>query len=171
MASPPLHPAGYPLDRLLDECEIRFGRRSGPGGQHRNKVETAVVLTHRPTGVRGEASERRSQAANRRTATQRLRVNLALRVRCERPGDATPSELWQSRCRAGQADIRPTHTDFPAVLAELLDVLASSDQDVRAAAAPLGITPSQVVKLLRIEPRALQQVNHIRRLRGRRPLR
>ena len=39
----------------------RYAASSGPGGQHRNKVETAVVITHTPSGIQGEASERRSQ--------------------------------------------------------------------------------------------------------------
>ncbi|MCY2992774.1 MAG: peptide chain release factor-like protein [Planctomycetota bacterium] len=53
-----IHPAALAIDQLLRECQIVRTRRSGPGGQHRNKVETAVVITHLPSGVKGEASER-----------------------------------------------------------------------------------------------------------------
>src|SRR5262249_27924451 len=42
------HPAARAPDALLAECEVRRTRRSGPGGQNRNKVETAVVLRHLP---------------------------------------------------------------------------------------------------------------------------
>src|SRR4051794_13878872 len=73
-----LHPACVPTAALLLQCEVRRQRRSGPGGQHRNKVETAVVLVHGPTGIRGEASERRSQTQNLKVAVQRLRVKLAI---------------------------------------------------------------------------------------------
>ena len=59
------HPAATRAEQLLAECEVRRLRRSGPGGQHRNKVETAVALRHLPTGVQAEANERRSQAQNR----------------------------------------------------------------------------------------------------------
>ena len=46
-----IHPAALDPDVLAGECEFRATRRSGPGGQNRNKVETAVILTHRPTGT------------------------------------------------------------------------------------------------------------------------
>ena len=69
-----VHPACLPIDELLAQCDVRHERRSGPGGQHRNKVATAVVLTHRPTGVRAEANERRSQAENHAEAVRRLRL-------------------------------------------------------------------------------------------------
>src|SRR3989442_8957319 len=75
------HPAGLDPEALNAECEFRATRRSGPGGQNRNKVETAVILTHRPTGIRAEASERRTQGENRRAARFRLRIELALTVR------------------------------------------------------------------------------------------
>ncbi len=165
------HPATLPEPQLLRDCEIRFDRRSGPGGQHRNKVETAVVITHRPTGVQGEASERRSQAANRRTATFRLRVNLALAVRSDQRFGETASPLWQARIRGGRIALRPDHEDFPSLLAELLDVLSEHQLDLRAASAALGITPSQIVRMLKMQPRALQQVNQGRGQQGKGTLR
>src|SRR5262245_62118596 len=105
------HPASLPPAELLAQCQTRRTRRSGPGGQHRNKVETAVVLTHVPTGLRAEANERRSQAENLRMALFRLRVNLALEVRQLK--GAAPSALWQSRCRGGRIVLSAEHDDFP----------------------------------------------------------
>jgi hypothetical protein len=169
-----IHPAAVEPDVLAGECEFRATRRSGPGGQNRNKVETAVILTHRPTGIRAEASERRTQGENRRAALSRLRIELALTVR--RPlGESgaeayRPSVLWQARCQGGRIVVNPEHEDFPALLAEALDVLHALGDDPRAAAEALGCSPSQLIKLLKEEPRAWVQFNARRRQAGRHPL-
>ena len=171
MSHEQLHPAALDGDRLYGECEVRRQRRCGPGGQHRNKVETAVTLVHRLTGTIGQASERRSQAANRRVALFRLRVNLALQVRRPIDADRAASDLWRRRCGGGRIVVRATHADFPALLAEALDVLSSRDMDCRSAAEALGCSVSQLTKLLKKEPRALATVNDQRRRLGRRALR
>jgi protein subunit release factor B len=80
-------PLPEPLDpeRVLAECELEFVRASGPGGQHRNRRETGVRLTHLPTGVVVMATERRSQAANRRLALERMVERLERRRHVRRP--------------------------------------------------------------------------------------
>jgi len=165
-----VHPAALPAQQLLAECDLRQLRRSGPGGQHRNKVETAVVLSHRPTGVRAEANERRSQAENRSVALLRLRLNLALEIRHSRASNETPSPLWQSRCRGGRIGVSASHEDFPALLAEALDAVSACDADVKAAAARLHCTGSQLVKLLKKEPRVMLLMNRWRGEHGLHPL-
>ena len=164
------HPAATASGPLAAECEIRRTRRSGPGGQNRNKVETAVVLVHRPTGINAEASERRSQSENLRNALFRLRLNLAMAIRLPFAGDQGPSPLWQSRCRGGRVVVSPEHDDYPTLVAEALDVLEAHGLDPRASAAALGCTPSQLTKLLKAEPRVLQHVNERRREAGLHPL-
>lgn len=171
MSQPYDHPAAASPVQLWTECEVRRLRRSGPGGQHRNKVETAVSLHHLPTGVRAEASERRSQARNRAEALFRLRANLALKVRRPCGHDYTPSPLWRSRCGGGLLKVSDSHDDFPALLAEALDVLAVCNADPKLSAAALGCTPSQLVRLLKLDPRALILVNQWRRERQMRWLR
>ncbi len=66
-----------PDEALLAECQETFFVGSGPGGQHRNKTESAVRLVHLPTGIAVTATERRSQARNRSAALERLRATLA----------------------------------------------------------------------------------------------
>jgi hypothetical protein len=175
MADRSVHPATLDPEALAAECEFRATRRSGPGGQNRNKVETAVVLTHRPTGIRAEASERRTQGENRRAALARLRIELALAIRrpIERADGepSVPGALWRSRCIGGRIAINPGHEDFPALLAEALDVLDAMDDDPRAASEVLGCSATQLVKLLKEEPRALARLNEKRRQAGRHPLR
>jgi len=58
----------------LNEADLEetFARSSGPGGQHVNKVSTAVTLRHRPSGVSVTVQDSRSQATNRRIARERL---------------------------------------------------------------------------------------------------
>ena len=55
-----------------DEFEEVFSRSSGPGGQHVNKVSTAVTLVHRPSGISVTVQETRSQYRNRQLAMNRL---------------------------------------------------------------------------------------------------
>src|SRR5262245_63027271 len=88
------------LDALARDCEITFHRASGPGGQHRNKVETAVRVLHLPTGLIARASERRSREQNRREALRRLAEKIAAKARKPRPRVATvKSEAVRERER------------------------------------------------------------------------
>ena len=76
-------------EALLAECEVETFRAGGPGGQHQNKTESAVRLTHRPSGIRVTAREERSQHRNRALALARLRERLHERNREEKPRVAT----------------------------------------------------------------------------------
>lgn len=58
---------------LLRECEVDTFRASGPGGQHVNKTESAVRLTHLPSGLVVTCREERSQHRNKATCLQKLR--------------------------------------------------------------------------------------------------
>ena len=166
----PGHPAELNPETLLAECEVTRTRVGGPGGQRRNKVETAVRILHRATGVTAAAAERRSQVENQRVALFRLRVSLALQVRFDRRA-TEPSPLWRSRCRKGNIVLNPNHDDFPAILAEVLDILANLSWQTKSAAEELECTSSQMIKLLKAEPRAMVYVNQNRSELGLHPLR
>lgn len=166
----PAHPASLAEEDLLAQCDLTKGRSGGPGGQHRNKVETKVTLTHRPTGVSAQAGERRSAVENKRVALRRLRLTLATLVRVGVPAGEARSELWRSRVRGGRIVCSPEHRDYPALLAEAMDVIEASGLDPRKAALRLGCTASQLVKLVQEHPPAMERWNTGRAEHGMRPL-
>jgi len=79
----PIHPTDR--ESLERDCDLEFFIAGGPGGQHRNKVETGVRLTHRPTGLVVTATERRSQSANREAAYERMAERLTEAQRVRKP--------------------------------------------------------------------------------------
>jgi protein subunit release factor B len=66
-------------EELLRECEVETFRSGGPGGQHVNKVETGVRLTHRATGLVATCREERSQHRNKMNCLRKLREEAARR--------------------------------------------------------------------------------------------
>jgi protein subunit release factor B len=61
---------------LCGQVRAEYYRSKGPGGQRKNKKETAVRLKHLPSGVTVTAAESRYQAVNKRRAFQRLQEKL-----------------------------------------------------------------------------------------------
>ena len=94
----------YPTDResLERDSDVEFVRASGKGGQNRNKVETGVRLTHRPTGLVVMATERRSQAQNREVAFERMAERLEELQREETPRVPTRVNRVQREARLAE---------------------------------------------------------------------
>jgi hypothetical protein len=166
----PSHPVAWTEEALLKECTVKRGRHSGPGGQHRNKVETAIEITHQPSGVSTMATERRSQKENLREAIKRLRLRLAIEVRTVQSAEVHPSQLWESRCVGGRLQCSERHIDFAVMLAEALNAIDAKDYDLKCAAAALGCSTSQLIRFVARVPDGLQRVNAERAARGLRTL-
>lgn len=92
-------------DINVKDLRIDFFRASGPGGQHRNKSESGVRITHLPTGVVVTATESRSRYVNLRQAMVRLAARLAARNRpvipriATRPGKAAVARRLELKRR------------------------------------------------------------------------
>jgi peptide chain release factor 2 len=78
-----------------EDIQIDTYRASGAGGQHVNKTDSAVRITHRPTGVVVQCQNERSQSANKNTAMAMLRSKLI-----EREEERRREELAKERGEA-----------------------------------------------------------------------
>jgi len=96
---------GLDPESIERDSEIQFLRGSGPGGQNRNKVETGVRLTHRPTGISVTATDTKSQSQNRDNALERLRRRLIDMNTLEAPRIATRTPKRVKKQRVEQKRI------------------------------------------------------------------
>lgn len=80
-------------EKLLAQCTMETFRAGGPGGQHQNTTESAVRLTHEPTGVVMTCRQERSQHRNRKIALRRLRKKLMAMVRKQKKEDRKPTKV------------------------------------------------------------------------------
>jgi ribosome-associated protein len=110
------------MERLQRDVVIEVYRAPGPGGQRKNRKETAVRLKHIPTGLTVVASERRSQALNREIAFERLQKRLAelyrprkRRVRTKPPAGAIGAQRDEKK-RQSQRKRSRNRIDVPAEL-------------------------------------------------------
>lgn len=150
--------------QLLAECEVHIHRTSGPGGQHRNKVATAIRLHHRPSGLTVTGTERRSQQENKAMAVHRLREALALYTRAPLPEQITwpPNvNIQQGRLRVNEKNPALHH-----VIGLVLDALVAYGGQPKDAAERLGITPTSLTRFLAAHAKAWTEANRIRESLG-----
>jgi hypothetical protein len=162
-------------DALIAQCEVDRYRASGPGGQHRNKTESAVRLRHKLTGVSAIGEDSRSQSENKLHAVRRLRAAIALEVREPvRLEGFMPSPRLASLVAGGTAPLgaktRLTGT-YWAAIGELIDLLVAGGLEIAATAQRLGLTTGALSKLLLHDDQVARVVNDLRRAAGMRALR
>ena len=158
-------------DALIGQCEVDRYRASGPGGQHRNKTESAVRLRHKLSGVSVIGEDSRSQAENKVHAVRRLRSAIALEVR--EPVFAISPRL-QAFATTGTAPLGAKTRltgEYWAAMAELLDLLVAGNLEIATTAQKLGLTTGALSKLLLHDEHVGRAVNDLRRAKGMRALR
>ncbi|XP_052176989.1 uncharacterized protein LOC127791192 isoform X2 [Diospyros lotus] len=166
-------------EELMRQCEMDTFKASGPGGQHRNKRESAVRLTHLPTGIVAQAVEDRSQHKNRGAALARLRTLLALKVRNTVDLDAysPPQELRQilpakSTIRGSDCgpQIGPNNPKFVLGMQALLDLIIAVEGSISDAARKLGLSTGALSRLILSDDSLRMAVNEFRMSKGLKPL-
>ncbi|XP_028769282.1 uncharacterized protein LOC114726755 isoform X2 [Neltuma alba] len=158
-------------EELLRQCDMDTFKSSGPGGQHRNKRESAVRLKHIPTGIIAQAAEDRSQHKNRASALTRLRALIALKVRSTVDLDAylPPQELLQilpakSSIRGSDCGPRigPNNPKFVLGMQALLDLIFAVGGSISEAAKFLGLSTGALSRLILSDDSLRMAVNELR---------
>lgn len=160
-------------EQLLAQCVMDRFRAPGPGGQHRNKVDSGVRLRHEPTGLVGQATEARSQHENRDSALKRLRKAIALGYRrdVKLEGYVAPPELVRILPAQGGQRIKGRHPEFWRGVQLLLDVFVATGCSLSETAGRVGVSTGQLSRLVTGEPELFRAMNALREARGMRPLR
>ena len=140
-------------EALLKQCKEDRYKSGGPGGQRRNKVETAVKLHHAASGASVHANNSRYLQRNRLSAVRHLRERIAIETRApfslETPN--VPDEFTVHIGPKGTFSINPKNPTYPLVVATALDALKAAGGSYAKAAKALGITTSQMVKFLKAD--------------------
>jgi hypothetical protein len=167
-------------EQLLAGCDVHIYKASGPGGQHRNKVSSAVRLRHRATEISAVANDSRSQHDNRRQALVRLRMNLALQWRVSASPVDAPLPAVVAEClhtpkkptseaplhlQIGRKDVR-----FWPIAAYLLDWLNDAQGRLAPVAARLGVSTGNLTRVLKSDRHLLAAAQTLRREHHQRPI-
>ena len=160
----------FPSDEvLLAQCDVDTYRASGPGGQKRNKTDSAVRLRHRPSGLSVIAEESRSQPENKARALRRLRKSLALRLR-QPVDEGVPAAIQACIDKRGRLDVGQRDARYLPAVAAVLDVLAASEGSVSDTAKRIGITTGNLSSFLTEDDHLFVETNRLRATFGLKPL-
>ena len=135
---------------FLKHCLCDFYKARGPGGQKKNKTESAVRLTLKESPIAATASEDRKQSINRSKAVRRLKLQVAFEIRLT----AVP---WK-----GQLDMNPSNKLYPHFCAVLFDHFHDNDWQMSTVANIYGISTNKLVKIISKSDTLWQEVNRQR---------
>jgi hypothetical protein len=158
-------------EALLSQCDVDTYRASGPGGQKRNKTESAVRLRHRPTGLSVIAEESRSQPENKARALRRLRKAMALRLRQAVQEDGVPQAVQACIDKRGRLEVGQRDARYLPAAAAVLDVFVACRGAVADTARRLGITTGNLSSFLTQDDDLFVEANRLRANFGLKPLR
>ncbi len=154
-------PYAVPDAALLAACRVEHFRAGGPGGQHVNRTESAVRLTHTASGTVVQCQDHRERARNQDEALRRLRLRLALGLR------GLAAREWLERYRQGrQLKLGANAQEFHLVVAVVLDALDAHAGSLSATAEALGVSSSQLAKLLTADKEVHAAANALRARHG-----
>jgi hypothetical protein len=168
---------------LLKDCRVDTYKSSGPGGQRKNKVETAVRLVHEPSGVSAQGQQTRSQSQNKSLALKNLRMHIA--CACRTPQDLSKLEILDEiaecfqqpgkKARNPQAKARLAlatgNKMFWPAAAFVLDVLDAAEGQLSQASGAIGVSTANLSTFLRSHRNLLAAAQAIRQANGHSPLR
>ena len=147
-------------DALLKKCRIDNFRSTGPGGQHRNKTDSAVRLTLNDHQISASADESRSQHQNRLQALKRLRREIAYHLREEE------ILTWDDDVK-----MNIDNPKYPSFLGIVVDALIVTEYKLGEAAQHIGITTGKLNKALQRDKQLWDFVNQERQKLGLKTLR
>lgn len=152
-------------DALLRACTLQGYQGSGPGGQHRNKTNTGVLLRLEELKLEIRCCEDRSAGINRNLALERMRLLIALRLR------ATPPPVPAFPFPGGKGRIQTANPGYAPFIADVLDRLELAEGDQHPAAAAWNLSASALVRIFFSDKALLETVQQIRAQYGKPPLR
>jgi hypothetical protein len=160
---------------LLKQCKITRQQASGPGGQKRNRVYSAVRLCHPKSGLESTACESRQAAVNLASALHKLRLKTALLVTRQEEaaqpgntGDAFPAlpRDWPPF----RTQIHAKHRDYPCLVFHAFRLLYIKHGAVSVAASDLGVSTSALIKFFRKDKTVWNALQSARALFKKTPL-
>lgn len=146
---------------LLAQCRVDIFRSGGAGGQHVNKTESAVRLTHLPSGVVVQSQNERDRLRNQTDALRHLRLRLATTER------GVAEVAWLEKYRRGrQLQLGANAQEYHLVVAVVLDALDRQAGVLSAVAQELAVSSSQLTKLLTADKEVHAATNALRARHG-----